>query len=265
MEPHTHRNGDTPYPIFPSLPIVTPDLPQKTTAEKYGGLFYLGIAGLVIMVGLVGWFSWGVWSLRSVWTNIYILNDSTRPDSERNQAAYELSRDPQVNARQRWDLALTRTLPPIARYLIAESILAEAAETDPRGYVLAVSRSEGWPDWLRVLLAEPIAYATSQGRKFPRDPLVELSKNPDPAVALWATFSLARIGDVEAFANLRTAAKSGPYQEMAIRLIEALETQTPANRTHALDAATLWLRDHHPGAIKVWTGWSIRGGRVVSQ
>ena len=30
--------------------------PPRGQREKYGGLFYLGIAGLVSLVGLIGWF-----------------------------------------------------------------------------------------------------------------------------------------------------------------------------------------------------------------
>src|SRR4051812_49819420 len=59
---------------FPSLPIVTPDPPRRSTVEKYGGIYFLGLAGLVVVVGLVSWFAAGVWSLRAVWSGIYILH-----------------------------------------------------------------------------------------------------------------------------------------------------------------------------------------------
>ena len=37
-----------------------------------------GLAGLVVLVLLIGRFVHGVWSLRSVWANIYVLNDPAR-------------------------------------------------------------------------------------------------------------------------------------------------------------------------------------------
>ena len=253
---------------FPTLPIVTPDppapapAPKRSAGERFGGMFYLGIAGLVVMVGLVGWFGWGLWSLREVWSNVYVLHDSSRPERDRIQAAYDLSRDPKVNARQLWDIALERPLPPLARYLIAEALPAATVEDDPRGYVLAVARSEGWPDWLRVLLARPIAYEAVKGGRFPREPLEELAKNPDPAVALWAVFALASPGDEDARTRLRGAARPGSFQPMAEHLLTALDAATPAERNRSLDAATVWLRDHHPAATSVWKGWRINNGRV---
>ena len=73
---------------FPTLPIVvTPD-PKRPGAERYGGLYYLGIAGLVVLCGLLAWFGWGVWSLRSVWANVYVLNDPRRAEGDRVAAAY---------------------------------------------------------------------------------------------------------------------------------------------------------------------------------
>src|SRR5262249_1328295 len=105
---------------FPKLPIVTLDPARRSEREKYGGLYVLGIAGLVVIVALVAWFGYGLWSLRDVWANIYLLHDAHRSDAERIQAAYTLSRDPRMTPRQSWDICLRRTLPDLARYLIAE-------------------------------------------------------------------------------------------------------------------------------------------------
>jgi hypothetical protein len=260
-----HTDTDPLRPLhFPTLPIVTPDspAPKRTAVERFGGMFTLGIVGLVVMVGLVGWFGWSVWALRDVWSNVYVLHDTSRPEKDRIQAAYDLSRNPKVNARQLWDIALERRLPPLARYLIAEALPAAATEDDPRGYVLAVARSEGWPEWLRVLLARPIAYEASEGGRFPREPLEELAKNPDPAVALWAVFALARPGDEEARIRLRVSAGQGSFAPVAEQLLIALDATTPAERTASLDAATLWLREHHPASVSVWKGWRIKNARV---
>src|SRR5258708_14408164 len=109
---------ESPRPTFPQLPIVTLDPPPKLSqTEKYGGLFYLGITGLVVVVGLVGWFAWSAWLLRDVWTNIYVLHDEKKPEVDRIRAAYALSRDTRVDPQHRWDLALLRPLPPLARSL----------------------------------------------------------------------------------------------------------------------------------------------------
>src|SRR4051812_9837506 len=124
--PHDPKR-DPSAPIFPTLPIITPEEVRRGDREKYGGLFYLGIAGLVVIVTLVAWFAWQAWTLRDVWTNIYILHDVHRGDPERVQAAYTLAHDPRVNQRQLWDNALSRSLPPLARYVLAEALTAEAA------------------------------------------------------------------------------------------------------------------------------------------
>src|SRR5262249_43027053 len=67
----------------PALPIVTPAERERDQArrrsgrEKYGGLFYLGLAGLLVVVSLVGWFASNAWSLRAVWFNVYVLHDQS--------------------------------------------------------------------------------------------------------------------------------------------------------------------------------------------
>lgn len=266
MPPDVDPPQGTPTnPVFPSLPIVTPDAKPRSQSDRYGGLFYLGIAGLVTLLALFGWFGFGLWSTRAVWANVYVLHDEHRPEPERVQAAYAISRDPHVNQRQLWDMCLRRSLPEIARYLLAEALTADAAVDDPKAYGLAVARSEGWPDWLRLLLTRPIAYAAGRGSPAAREPLVELTGSSDPAVVLWARFALAASldGDAESGAILqRTGETPGPYQELAQLLVRALEARYDARKT-LLDEATLWMRGHHPDAARVWKGWEIRDGRVV--
>jgi hypothetical protein len=265
MQPQ-FRPPDPFDPPFPALPIVNPDLPARPAREKYGALFYLGVGGLVLVVALVGWFAWGAWSLRSVWSNVYVLHDEHRGEPERVQAAYALSRDPRVNQRQLWDIALRRPLPPLARYVVAEALTAEAAAADPRGYGVAVARSEGWPAWLRLLLTRPLAYAAALGRPISRGPLGELAQHSDPTVAFWARYALSAApgGDPEAQTALRLAASTdGPERDLARSLVEALDAPRPADRLRALDAATVWLRRHHPEAARLWDGWEVRGDRLV--
>ncbi|MHC5539501.1 hypothetical protein ACYOEI_14885 [Singulisphaera rosea] len=261
-------NG-SPKPSFPTLPIVTPDPPRLTTREKYGSLFYLGIAGLAVVVALVGWFGLGVWSLRTVWTNVYILHDESRPEAERIQAAFALSRDPSVNERQRWDICLRKPLPPLARYILAESLTAEAASADPSGYATTIAKSPDWPGWFRVLLARPMAYASTEGIAFPRASLELIAKNPDPFVSLWGKFLLAngRPEDSSSRQALESESKSGgATREFAGYLLRALERGGHlADQTRILDEATDWLRNQDPEAEKVWTGWTLEEGRLVAK
>ena len=99
-------------PIHSDLPIITLDPgPKRSSRERYGALFYLGIGGLVVVIGLLAWFAHGVWSLRAVWANVYALHDPNRPESECIQAAYALSRDPRLSQDQRWEIVLRKPLP----------------------------------------------------------------------------------------------------------------------------------------------------------
>jgi hypothetical protein len=268
MDPQFPRPPEPPPEVkFPVLPIVTPDgaAPRRSGRDKYGGLFYLGAIGLVVVCGLVGWFAWSAWSLRNVWGNIYVLHDQTRPATERVQAAYALSRDPRLNARQRWDICLRRPLPPLARYLLAESLDAEAATADPRGYALTVARSPDWPVWLRLLLTRPLSYAAARGDAVAVEPVRELrDRAEDPATRLWADFALAATSpaDPGAAADLgRVAMSDEPDRPLAGMLLEALHARGDERRNR-LDAATVWLRTHHPAAVEVWAGWRVEGRRL---
>jgi hypothetical protein len=269
MPTRFHPPHDSTGLPFPSLPVINPDPPRRSERERFGALLYLGVAGLALVVALVGWFGWEVWSLRSVWSNVYVLHNARRGEPERVQAAYALSRDRRVNQRQLWDIALRKPLPPLARYVVAEALTAEAASADPGGYGASVARSEGWPAWLRLLLTRPLAYAAALGRPVPSEPLAELARHPDPAVALWARFALAAAPGgpaPEAAAALRAAARSDapePERDLARLLVEALDAPRLLGRLRALDEATVWLRRHHPDAAALWEGWEIQGNRLV--
>jgi hypothetical protein len=148
-------------------------------------------------------------------------------------------------------------------------VSTEPVAHDPRSYALAVARSEGWPDWLRLLLARRLAYGAGRGYGIPREALDELRRHPDPMIDLWATYSLAvlpRSGPDSALsAELEKAARAqGPTGELAGRLLDALRaTSEEREREHRLDEATEWLRRHHPQAAEIWRGWEVRDRMVV--
>jgi hypothetical protein len=249
-------------PIGPSLPIITPDPPRRSAAQKYGGLLYLGIAGLVVLIALIARFGYGVWSLRDVFAQIYVVNDPARPDAERIQGAHTLSRDPRLTQRQRLDLCLSRTPPDLARYLLAESLSSKAIRSDRRAHALAVARSEGWPNWLRLLLLRPLAYAAGEGSVVPAEPIAELQRHSDPIIALWATYTQAVSGAENAKAALIQSSKEpGPNRDLARLLVSAFESKQP-DRNARLNEATHWLRRHHPEAARLWRGWNEHDGRL---
>jgi len=210
MDPNfPHAPHPTNGPLFPSLPIVTPDPPRRSESEKYGDSTTSGRSpGREPGVGCL--FCIWAWSLRAVWSNIYVLHDREAPEAARVQAAYALSRDLRVNQRQYWDMCLRTPLPPLARYLLAEALTAEAASSDPRGYAAIVARSPDWPDWLRLLLTRPMAYAAINGVVFPRESIDILAHHEDPAIALLADFVLANgtIADSDAVQRLARNAGS---------------------------------------------------------
>jgi hypothetical protein len=259
------------------LPIVTPDPPppppasRRSAAERYGGLFYFGVGGLAVVLVLVGWFAREVYRMRGVWRAVYVLHDASRPADDRIQAAHALTREPNVSARQLWDIALRTDLPPLARYLVAEALPAGAATSDPRGYALAVARSPGWPDWLRVLLARPMAYAAVGGTRFPPEALVEARRAfPDPSLHAWLLTAQAR-NEVEskpagptAVATLEALAQSAPAgrRREPATLLRSLRLSTDA-AVAQFDLATAVLRAEHPGAAALWSGWEQSGGVLL--
>lgn len=250
-------------PGLPELPIVQLEpWEQRSRLEKYGSFYYLAIGGLVLLVGMIGWFAWGAWSLREVWRDVYILHDPGRPGADRVEAAGRLAGNPDVTPRQRLDIALAPGLPDRARYLVAESLPPEAAEDDPRGYARAVSRSEGWPDWLRLLMLRPLAYGAGDGAAIEQEPLVELAEHPDPAVALWARYTLAesnRYNTSHDKALRSEAGGDGPDAGLSSILVRALDADSDADRVARLDEATRWVREHHPGASAAWSGAAEAG------
>ena len=145
-------NGQTEFPKLPILGSVAVPPPRKER-DKYGGLYYLGIGGLVLLVVMVGWFGYRVWQLRGVWAKIYALHDANRSDEERVESAVSLSHDPRVTDRQLMEICLRRDLPERARYVLAEAVSTEAVAADPRAFALTVALSQDWPDWLRLVLA----------------------------------------------------------------------------------------------------------------
>lgn len=259
--------GDRPHE-FPRLPILSPaeiPSPRKSQYEKYGGLFYLGIAGLALVCAMVGWFAYGFWSLRDIWEDVYVLHNSRRDEFDRVQAAYRLSKNPRVNDSQRMEICLRRDVPDLARYLLAEAISTDEVAGDPRSFALAVARSPDWPDWLRLLLARRLTYGASRGYAIPREALDELAKHPDSMIGLWAKTALAVLSANTESAPARAIEQAsqlpGPTGELAARVLTAIRAPS-AERESQLDQITLWLRSHHPEAARIWGGWHEVDGRL---
>jgi hypothetical protein len=258
---------------FPKLPILSPaEIPPpgqrgavaRSQTDKYGGLFYLGIAGLAVLAVMVSWFAFRLWSMRDVWTDVYVLHDSGHSDLERMRAAFRLAHDPRVNDTQRMEMSLKRDLPDLARYLLAESVSTDAVAPDPRSFALTVARSPGWPDWLRLLLTRQLAYGAARGYVIPREALAELAGHSDPMIGLWADCALTLLPDppTEASRALEQAAVApGPTAELAGLLKNAATAPAP-ERDARLNDASVWLRLHHPQAAKMWQGWHIADGQI---
>jgi len=255
-------NG-APRPL-PSLPIVTIDPPPRSQGEKYGAILYLGLGGLAVVLALVGWFGYRVWTMRDVWRNVYVLNDREQPEEARIQAAIELRRDPRFEPWQLWELSLHRELPELARYLLAEGVGPDLVAADPLGYASAVARSEDWPDWLRIVLARPLAYASAEGHALSRERLAELCRLGDPQLRLWALFALASQARPDAGPRSeidQIAAEPGPERDLAQLFAKALQADGPG-RIAALDEATAWTRAHHAAVNRLWDGWALQGDRI---
>jgi hypothetical protein len=245
---------------FPTLPIVNPTIASaRTDRSKYGGLFYLGIGGLVVLALLFAWFGYGLWVNRAAFADVYLLHDASRPEAERAGAAYRLARGRRIDDAQLMEMSLNRDLPDLARYLLAEGVSPEAVARDPRGYALAVARSPDWPGWLRLLLVRPLAYGSSRGYAIPRGALVELAGQSDPMIGLWASYALAArpLDPSNQRTVLEKAAQTTDANgQLARQLLRALDAEEP-ERSRLLDQATLWLRQHHPASAEMWEGWEI--------
>jgi hypothetical protein len=261
----TMTNSDGPGPSrFPSLPIINPEVTRRSQHEKYGNLFILGIAGLIVVVGLVGWFGFRMWSMRDVWATIYVLHDAQETEENRARAALLLSRDPRVEQHQLWDLALNRRLPDLARYILAEGIGTDLVALDPQGYVSALARSPDWPDWLRLVLTRPLAYAATSGHSLSRERLGELCRLHDPALRLWALYTLAvqTRPDPQTVVEIEHVAQAeGTERRLAELFLAAVRSDQP-HRLQLLDQATAWNREHHPEVRRLWQGWTVHEGRL---
>ena len=260
----TPPDSPSPRPL-PSLPIVTPDPPRKRLRDKYGGLFYLGIAGLAFTLLLIGAFGYGIWATRELWVAVYVLSDPSRSDPERVLAAWRLAHDPAINDKIRVDQGFRKDRPDLARYVLLEGLTSEAIRSDPKAYALMVSRSDDWPGWFRLLMTRPMAYGANDGYRIAWEPLDELRANPDRSTALWATYARAVMGagDANAAAELAAAAKTtAPSHELAALLDEATRLKGD-DQKRKLDEATRWLRTHHPLAREVWKGWEERDGALM--
>ncbi len=245
--------------VFPKLPIIVidpppPVQPPRSKSDKYGGLFYLGIAGLVVMTAMIAWFAYSVWRLRDVWAQVYAIHDAKRSDADRVESAVRLSRDPRVTDEQLMKICLDRGVPEKARYVLAEAISSEVVARDPRAYSLAVALSPDWPDWLRLLLARRLAYGASRGYGIAQVALDDLSKHSDPMIRLWALYSEAVLpgSKSDAFAKLQEAAGKDDENGQLAAMLVAAKNAPPEEREGRLDEATLWLRQHHPQAKKIW-------------
>jgi hypothetical protein len=242
---------------FPTLPIINPAVSSpRTERAKYGGLFYLGIGGLVLLIVLIAWFGHGLWANGQAFADVYVLHDSSRGLSKRAEAAFRLAHSGRLDDGQLMEMSLNRDLPDLVRYLLAEGVSAQAAARDPRGYSLAVARSPDWPDWLRLLLVRPLAYGSGRGYAIPREVLVELAGHHDPVIGLWASYALAArpVDHSNQRAVLeKTALAKDANGELAAQLLRALDADEP-ERSALLDRTTIWLRHHHPASAEIWKG-----------
>jgi hypothetical protein len=230
----------------------------RSASSKYGGVYWLSIFGLVVLSGLIGWFGIGFWQMRGVWRDVYTMNDAKAAIESRVDAAWELTRTSSVSQRQFFDLAISRVPPEPARYLCAEALTSGVVKSEPRGFAIAVARSEGWPAWLRVLMTRALVYAAADGVALPPDALDELRSNLDPGVRLWAEAAVAFGGGeraASARAFLLAAAEGDGWEGALARLLHQATSHPHGGSWDWLDRATEWMREGHPDARRVWAGW----------
>jgi hypothetical protein len=184
---------------FPKLPILPdsdkpPEQPRLSNLQKYGGLYWLGIGGLVVSVLLVGWFAIQLWLLRDVWREIYVLHNKDLADDRRIAAATFLAKHPRVEAAQIQPMIFRRSLPDQARLLLAEGLKKTDTATSAR-QMLGLLETEGAtspPDYLRGHLARLAALNIPADDRFPVDLFRRMMADRDSAVAAWCAYGLTR-------------------------------------------------------------------------
>ena len=186
---------------FPKLNILPdsdkpPESPRLSTLQKYGGLYWLGLGGLVVSVMLVGWFAIQLWLLREVWREIYVLHQVKLPDDRRIAAAAFLANDPRVEPAQIQPMLFRRDLPDKARYLLAAGLKKTDSATSARQMLglLATEGATSPPDYLRGHLARLAALGIPVERNFPNESFERLLADRDKAVAAWSAYALTRSG-----------------------------------------------------------------------
>jgi hypothetical protein len=125
---------------------------------------------------------------------------------------------------------------------------------NPREFALTVALSQDWPDWLRLVLARRLAYGATRGYAIPDVALEELSRHPDPMIRLCTLYALAMMPNDKtgAAAKLADASHAPDDNGKLAAMLLATKDAPPEERERRLDEATLWLRDHHPQAAKIW-------------
>lgn len=257
--------GLPPLTILGQDPVPPPGPAARPGTNRYGSFLYVALAGLVVLVLWVGYFAYRVWGLRDVWGRIAVLHDVHRTDLDRIQAARELARDPRVNQRQLWDMAVRPGLPGPARYLLAEGLGPEATADAPRDYGLAVAYSEGWPDWFRLQLLRPMAEAAHDQRGFPEEALRTLARHDDPVIATLALYVAAEAaGDDKAAVALERASHEGGPAASLARLLLGARTSDDEARRAILGGLRDWIRAEHPASRELWRGLREADGAVVA-
>ena len=73
-------------------------------------------------------------------------------------------------------------------------------------------------------------------------------------IRLWAEYSLAIMPGLktDAAAKLKDAARADDENGKLAGMLLAARNAPPEERERLLDEATLWLRHHHPQALKIW-------------
>lgn len=250
--------------VFPQLPIVQVDpLERRPPVDKYGSFRWVSLAGLAAFAGLIGWFAWSAWSMRDVWSRVYVLHDASRAEAERIEAAWRLAHDPRVEPGQLRDQSLERGLPPLARAIMAEGMGPEALAEGPRAFALAVARSEGWPDWLRLLHLEVLADAAGEGEAVDGAALGELARHPDPIIRLWAAYARAEaVPDDRAAVEALERARGGGGEVAGLAELLVGALRGGGEREEGLERARGWTRAHHRELAEIWRGWEVVGGEL---